>query len=212
MTLIFYVALSVLLIFLLLVASEIWWRKRKPHDEFSRKFIHIFVGSFAAFWPFYLTWGWIVALSASFVVVVTLSKYLGVFKSIHAVERPTWGEVYFALAVGALAFVTHDPWIYAVALLHMSLADGLAAVTGVTWGKGTFYKIFGHRKSFVGSLTFFVISVGLLASYSAMPGHSVQPSLIFGLAGLATVIENISGYGLDNLLIPLLIGVVLTLP
>ncbi len=202
--------LTVLVIFGLLVGSEWWWRKRRPHDEFSRKFIHIVVGSIAAFWPFYLAWGWIVALSAAFVVVILLSRYLGIFKSLHAVERPTWGEVYFAVAVGALAFVTHQPWIYAVALLHMSLADGMAAIIGVTWGKETQYKVLGHTKSVIGSMTFFVISVGLLTGYSMITMHRIDGVLILGLAAAATAIENIGGYGLDNLLIPLLIGVVLT--
>jgi phytol kinase len=203
---------TVLVIFLLLVLSELWWRKRKPHDEFSRKFIHIVVGSIAAFWPFYLQWQWILLLSAAFVVGVVASKSLGIFKSIHAVERPTMGEIFFALSVGVLAPVSHhNPWIYAVALLHMSLADGLAAVVGVTWGKDTRYKVFGHNKSFIGTMTFFVVSVGLLTAYTSITLQPIQLSLILGLAGLATVIENIAGYGLDNLLIPLLIGFVLTL-
>jgi len=202
--------LTVLAIFGLLVGSELWWRKRRPHDEFSRKFIHIVVGSMAAFWPFYLAWGWIVALSVAFVVVIMLSRYFGVFKSLHAVERPTWGEIYFALAVGVLAFVTHQPWIYAVALLHMSLADGLAAVVGVTWGKDTQYKVLGHTKSVVGSLTFFVVSLALLTGYSMITMHTIDVTLIIGLAAAATAIENFGGYGLDNLLIPLLVGVVLT--
>ena len=202
--------LTVLAIFGLLVGSELWWRKRRPHDEFSRKFIHIVVGSMAAFWPFYLAWGWIVALSVAFVVVIMLSRYFGIFKSLHAVERPTWGEIYFALAVGVLAFVTHQPWIYAVALLHMSLADGLAAVVGVTWGKDTQYKVLGHTKSVIGSMTFFVISVGLLTGYSMIAMHTIDVTLIIGLAAAATAIENFGGYGLDNLLIPLLVGVVLT--
>lgn len=205
------VALTVLAVFLLLVASEAWWRKRKPHDEFSRKFIHIFVGSMAAFWPFYLEWHWIGLLSIAFVAGVIISKQLNIFKSIHAVERPTWGEVYFALAVGALAFVTHEPWIYAVALLHMSLADGLAAVVGVTWGKPTNYKVYGHTKSLIGSLTFFAISVALLSGYSVVTAATLDPLLILGLAAVATVVENFAIKGLDNLVIPLLIGAALML-
>ena len=203
--------LTVLAVFWLLVLSEYWWRKRRPHDEFSRKFIHIFVGSLAAFWPFYLEWHWIVLLSLAFIVVVVLSKYFNIFKSIHTVERPTWGEVYFAVAVGALAFVTHEPWIYAIALLHMSLADGLAAVFGVTWGKSTRYQVLGHQKSVVGTLTFYVVSVALLGWYSVVSGNQLSPLVVLGVAAIATGIENIGGHGLDNLMIPLVVGVVVVL-
>ncbi len=201
--------LTVLLIFGLLVSSEAWWRIRKPHNEFSRKFIHIFVGSLAAIWPFYLAWWQILSLSAAFVIVVLISKYLHIFQAIHSVERPTWGEILFAIAVGGLAFVTHQPWIYAVALLHMSLADGLAAIAGVTWGKRTQYKIFGHCKSVVGSATFLVVSVLLLTGFSQLSGTMLQPSVILGIAVMTMAIENLGVFGLDNLLVPLVVGVAL---
>ncbi len=202
--------LTIAFVFALLVGSELWWRARKPHDEFSRKFIHIVVGSIAAFWPFYLLWGQIVFLSAAFIVVVGVSRYFNLFKAIHAVERPTWGEIFFALAVGVLAFITHEPWIYAAALLHMSLADGLAAVVGVTWGKRTRYMVFRHPKSLEGSATFFVVSLAILSGYSALSGTPLQPSTILGLAAATTLIENLGVAGLDNLFVPLVIGVALT--
>ena len=201
--------LTVLFIFLLLVSSELWWRKKRPNDEFSRKFIHIFVGSFVALWPFYISWNWILVLSAAFLIVISLSKYFNIFQAIHAVERPTWGEVFFAVAVGGLVFITREPWIYAAALLHMSLADGFAAVVGVTWGKSTNYKIFRHTKSIVGSATFFVVSLAILAGYSYVSGQTLQPGMIVGLAMLTTAIENVGIGGLDNLFVPLVVGVVL---
>ena len=202
--------LTVSLVFALLVGSEWWWRRRKPRDELSRKFIHIVVGSLAAFWPFYLSWNQILVLSVGFIVAVAVSKYFNIFKAIHAVERPTWGEVYFALAVGALVFITREPWIYAVALLHMSLADGLAAVVGVTFGRDSRYKVFGHIKSVVGSLTFLTVSIALLALYSTVAAP-ISFAVIVGLAAAATAIENVGVKGLDNLFVPVLVGVVLAL-
>jgi phytol kinase len=200
--------LTVLIIFFLLMLSELWWRTRRPNDEFSRKFIHIVVGSLVAFAPFYLSWTQIVVLSGGFIAVVAVSKYLNVFQSIHAVERPTWGEIFFALAVGALAFVTHQPWIYTIALLHMSLADGLAAVVGVTWGRRTRYQVLGHPKSLAGSLTFFVVSTGLLCLYSSQV-MTLGPGLIVGIAMVTTGIENIGIAGSDNLLVPLVVAAAL---
>src|ERR1700735_297787 len=115
---------SVFVVLALLIISEVWWRNTKVHDEVSRKFVHITVGSFVAFWPFFLSWGQIELLSAVFLVAITLSKYLNIFKAIHSVQRPTGGEIFFALAVGAIALITHNKWIYMTALLQMSLADG----------------------------------------------------------------------------------------
>lgn len=200
---------TILAVLVLLVGNEFWWRRSEVHNEFSRKFIHITVGSLVATWPFYLSWNEILILSVAFMVTVGLSKYLHVFRAIHSVQRPTWGEIYFALAVGLTTFVTREPWIYTAALLHMSLADGLAAITGVRYGKQS-YLVFGHRKSIVGSLTFFVISLSILLAfgYATDSGRSV---LFFtGIASLATIVENIGVKGLDNLLVPLLVAALLT--
>ncbi len=72
------VIFTVLAVFLVLLGSELWWRKHITHSEFSRKFVHITVGSFVAFWPFYLSWGQIRLLSLGFLIVVGISKYLHV--------------------------------------------------------------------------------------------------------------------------------------
>ena len=138
--------LTVLVVFLILLGSEIWWRRRISHGEFSRKFVHITVGSFVAFWPFFLTWNQIRLLGVGFLVVVGISKYFRLFRAIHTVQRPTMGELYFALAVGLVTFMTHDQWIYMAALMQMSLADGFAAVMGVRFGRQS-YLVFSHRKT-----------------------------------------------------------------
>lgn len=199
---------TVLAVFLILVGSEFWWRRRITHSEFSRKFVHITVGSFVAFWPFFLTWNQIRLLSIGFLVVVGVSKYLHVFRAIHSVQRPTYGELYFALAVGLLTFVTHNKWIYMVSLLQMSLADGFAAVVGVRFGRQS-YLMFSHRKTLIGSLTFFATSLAILVAYAQLSGIHLSPVFIVGAAALAAIIENLGVAGLDNLLVPLVIAVLL---
>lgn len=200
--------LTVMAVLLILLGSEWWWRKRISHSEFSRKFVHITVGSFTAFWPFFLTWGQIRFLSISFLLVVGLSKYFHVFRAIHSVQRPTLGELYFALAVGALTYMTHDKWIYMAALLQMSLADGFAAVMGVRFGRQS-YLMFSHRKTLVGSLTFFVTSLAILAGYSHFADVHIGAAFIVGAAALAAVIENFGVAGLDNLLVPVVTALLL---
>jgi phytol kinase len=201
--------LTVLVILVVLLISEAWWRHQKLHNEFSRKLVHITVGSFVAFWPFFLTWNEIKLLSVAFLLVVSISKNLHIFKAIHSVQRPTWGELYFALAVGGIAFVTHDKWIYMAALLFMSLADGLAAVIGVRYGKSQRYYIFKQAKSVAGTATFFVVAMVILIGYSYYaPGVTFQPIFIL-LAIVATIVENIAIAGLDNVFVPLFVAALL---
>ena len=201
--------LTVVFVFLILLGSELYWRQREAHNEFSRKFVHITVGSFVAIWPWLLTWHQIQLLSIAFIVVVGISKYLHVFKSIHSVQRPTYGELCFALAVGVVPLITHDQWIFMSAILIMSLADGFAAVFGERFGKQS-YLVFGHKKSLVGTMTFFLISLGILFGYTYVADVQIAVTIIMMMAAGATVIENFAVYGLDNLLAPAFVAFLLT--
>src|SRR5262249_12800743 len=95
-------------VFLLLCTSEILWRTKAIHPEYARKFVHISVGSFVAFWPFFLDRLSILILSLAFVAVVGATYYWKIFQAVRSVQRPTWGEIFFALAVGLLAIVARN--------------------------------------------------------------------------------------------------------
>ncbi len=206
-----YVALSVFAVFAVLCVSEIGWRRHWLKGEFGRKFVHILVGSFVASWPFFMTWSQIRWLSVAFLVVVIISDRFKVFKALHSAQRPTFGEICFALVVGALTFITHGKGVYAAALLQMSLADGLAAVVGTRYGTGNKYHVLSHTKSVAGTITFIVVSAAIFTSYAAFSasGLPTLPEAIAGVVG-ATILENLGLFGLDNLLVPLYIGLLLT--
>lgn len=201
--------LTILAVLSLLLLNEFWWRHHRVHGELSRKFVHISVGSFVAFWPFWLSWAEIQLLSVAFVLAVGISKYVGLFQAIHSVQRPTWGEICFGAAVGLVTLLTEDRAVYAAALLQMSLADGLAAVIGHHYGKRTSYKVLGHTKSMVGTLTFFVVSFGLLLAAQSHLSISFHVTELAVLGAAASLIENLGIRGLDNLLVPLLVALVL---
>jgi phytol kinase len=206
-----YVVLSVLTVFLILMCSEIGWRRHLLKGELGRKFVHILVGSFVAFWPFFMSWTQIRVLSLAFLVVVIISDRLKLFRAIHSVQRPTFGEICFALVVGLLTLVTRSKGIYAAALLQMSLADGFAAVVGTRYGGSNKYHLLSHTKSVVGTLTFIATSAVILAGYSAFSVHGplTLSQAAIGVLG-AAALENIGLFGLDNLIVPLFIGALLT--
>jgi phytol kinase len=205
-----YVILSVLAILLVLVASEFGWRKHWLDNEVGRKFVHITVGSFVAFWPFFMSWQQIHWLSLAFLVVVIVSDRLKLFRAINSVQRPTFGEIFFAVTVGLLTFVTQERAVYTVALLQMSLADGLAAIMGTRFGRDNKYHILGHTKSAVGTAAFLVTSIVLLVGYGILGSHTISfATVLIGAFG-AALLENISPLGFDNLTVPLFIGLLLT--
>ena len=203
------IALTVLAIAIVLVINEIWWKHKHTHREHSRKLIHIVVGSFAATWPYYLSWQEIRIISVMFLLVVIASKLLNIFASIHEVERFTIGEICFALAIGALTFITRSTWIYTASLLQMSLADGMAALIGLHFGRGNRYKVFGATKSLAGTGAFIAVSFMILLVADVLSQAHIALAWVALMAVVAAAIENVAVYGLDNILLPL--GVALML-
>jgi phytol kinase len=206
------VLVSSVVVFVVLCLSEFGWRRGYMTSEVGRKFVHVTVGSFVAFWPFFLSWNQIRLLSLGFLLVVGISKFLNIFSAIHSVQRPTYGEFCFALVVGLLTFMTHSKAIYAASLLQMSVADGMAAIIGVEYGlkqQRYRYHVFGHTKTWLGSAAFFLISCAILTGYAVDTMHLVWYGVIV-LAATTTLVENIGLFGLDNLFAPLLVALVLT--
>jgi phytol kinase len=194
---------------ILAIVGEVLWRRRRVPTEFTRKFVHISVACFAASWPWFLDWDQIILVSVVLLAGVVVSSYKGIFKGIHSVDRLTWGEVLFAVAIGVCAMLTTDPYIYCAAMLHLGLADGLAAVAGKRFGGRSHYEVFHNRKSVVGSLMFIAVSSAIVAWYALYAGDiAVKPALL-ALPPLMAGLENITVRGGDNLAVP--IGVVLFL-
>jgi phytol kinase len=202
--------LSIVAICAVLGFSELGWRKHWLNNEFGRKFVHVTVGTFVAFWPFFLTWNQIRLASAGFLVGVIISSYFKIFRVIHSVQRPTYGEMFFAATVGLLTFITHSKGVYAAALLQMSLADGFAAIIGTRYGRDNKYHLFGHNKSVVGTATFLIISLGILIGYGLWSDNGLATSVAVREAVTAAILENISPLGLDNIMVPLFIGLLLS--
>jgi phytol kinase len=201
---------AIAVVFLILILAEYLSRYKGVHSELTRKLVHIFVGMFVAFWPFFLSWQQIQVLSLLFLLSVIFSIKFNVFRSIHAVSRNAIGEVLFAVVIGLLAFISSSEWVFAAAMLHLSLADGLAAVVGLAYGEGNSYRIMGRTKSLAGSLAFFFASLAIMFWYVSFSGSDPSPVAMLWLPLVATVAENLSGEGTDNLVIPLLIALVLT--
>lgn len=204
------VVLTLFVIAVVLVVNEVWLAKKMAHKEHARKLIHIFVGSFAAFWPLYLSWNDIRLISLAFLIGILLSKSLNIFSSIHSVERFSLGEISFALVVGVLTFITTSRWIYAASLLQMSLADGVAAIVGVNYGRNNRYKVLGATKSLSGTIAFLVTSLIILFAASAINGGPISYVLLLVTALVATGVENLAIYGLDNIFLAVITALILT--
>jgi phytol kinase len=199
----------------LLVIAEYLWRVKHYYSEVTRKFVHITIGTFAAFWPWILTWDQIELLAGMFLIgvilarsITVLSRIFTIFGSVHLIGRKTLGELFFSLCLGSVALVTHDRYIFMAAILHLSLADGLAAIIGTRFGRRVRYTVFGQTKSLVGTLAFLVCSIIILISYFIVSHTNAFPTILW-LPPLAALLENVGLRGSDNVLVPLAVAVLL---
>ncbi len=193
---------------IILGVAEVLWQKKIISGEAQRKFAHIGVGMFVATWPWILSWETIGLLGILMLVGVILNR-LSIIKLhfSHGHEDRGYGDVCFAVAIILCAAFTDVKLFFALAMLHLALADGLAAIVGKEFGRKTKYKVFGQTKTLIGSMTFWIVSLyllgaGAICAYQDISFASYISVLLF-LPPILTILENISGYGLDNVVIPL---------
>ena len=183
-------------IFLILLVAELLSERKILKGEYLRKFVHIASGSFIAFWPWLISWRLIQILSLLMLLIMLTNKYIGFFSYHGRVRRITYGDYFFALAI-----------------LEVALADGLAAVAGIGFGRGWEYKVWGVKKTVIGTMVFWIISAailtpGLLAEHAIFSFKDYYYLLLL-LPPALTLLENFALYGADNLLIP--IGLIIIL-
>lgn len=198
----------VLGVFVILVIAEALWEHKKLKDEAGRKLVHMATGAFVAFWPWFLSWRYIQAIALAFVVVIIISKKYHIFRSIHAVHRRGWGEIGFPLGILLASILAVAHWQFTAAVLVLALADGFAALVGTRAPHRIkySYKVIGGRKTWAGSLAFFMATTLILAAVAiGLVGGDAGAYLLAAtipLAAVLTVTEAVSGYGIDNFLIP----------
>ena len=200
-------------IFGLLIIAELLGKYRFLRGEYHRKFLHIAAGSFIATWPWLISWQSIELVALAMLGVMVANRYLSFLNYRGRVGRATYGDMCLALAIFLVAHFTHNKVFFALAILEVALADGLAAVAGIAYGKDWAYKVFKHKKTVIGSMTFWIITVcifgaGLLPAHNQITFQNYFLILLL-LPPVFTLAENLSVFGLDNLVIPLLTIIVL---
>lgn len=175
--------------------------------EISRKAVHIAMGLTCTsfYWLFNsaLTVWLLAGLATAMLLFIRYRTSLS--SVLHEVQRPGFGEVYFALAVAVLFSLAQEAYLYVLPLLILTFADAAAATIGQRFGSLKF-TTFEGQKSVEGSLAFagstFVLVTLLLATMANLDWLSI---VVIGLmlALLLTLFEGASWRGLDNLIIPL---------
>ncbi|MBH8567175.1 phosphatidate cytidylyltransferase [Nostoc sp. CENA67] len=202
--------IAIVAVWVLLILLIAWVIKRFATDdpEVVRKIVHIGTGNVIM-----LAW-WLdvpasVGITASIVAsAITLLSYrFPILPGINSVGRQSLGTFFYAVSIGILiAWFWHlqQPQYAAIGIMVMAWGDGLAALIGQNFGKHK-YKVFGSQKSWEGSLTMTLVSY-LVSSLIllSVEGNIWQTWVVsLAIALVATGLEAISLWGVDNLTVPL---------
>jgi phytol kinase len=200
---------------ILLIIAEYIGKKSLLKGEYHRKFLHISAGTFIAFWPWLISWHWIQIISLVMVAGMLANHHFSFLNYRGKVGRATYGDILYALAIFLAVSITHNKIFFALAVLEVAIADGLAAVAGISYGKYWAYKVFGHKKTVIGSMVFWMATVCIFGA-GILPAHDLISFqnyflILLLVPPIFTVVENVSLFGLDNLVIVLLTIAVLRL-
>jgi len=179
------------------------WRGYTP--DFTRKVIHIGVGTLTWALPWLFTNPWpFVAASLGFAVLNYLDWRYHFFAAMTSADESNLGTVYFPLAAAVVVLLLWDrPPLMVAALMPLAWGDGLAPVFGRAFGKHP-YTVWGHTRTREGSLAFFVAT--LLVTWLALWVIPGEPALTmagaflpaFTVSFFTTLVEAVSIWGLDN--------------
>ena len=185
--------------------------------ELTRKLVHFGTGILSLLFPLLLSnHVFVLALCASFTLILIASLKFNVLKSINNIDRKSYGSLCYPLAVYTCFLI--QSWygkqnnfyggylIYYLPLLILAISDPLAALVGKRWPWMPF-KVGEGTKTMAGTMTFF--GSAFLISIMAFLALQITLSMTFLLASclligiVTTISEAVSKNGFDNLFIPL---------
>lgn len=192
----------------IVLIAELLHRYTKTNPEQVRKVVHIGTGNVIILaWLLQLP-AWVGITSAVLGGIVTLISYrLPILPGVNSVGRKSLGTFFYAVSIGVVTAVfwpLNLPYYGVIGILIMAWGDGLAAIIGQKFGKHP-YIIFGNTKSWEGTLTMLFVSYGIVSIVLfTVQGNILQTWLVgIPVAMMATAVESIAIWGLDNLTVPL---------
>lgn len=216
LTFIFLIAIS-----FLLVATELIYRRLGLTGEITRKFAHFTATLSTITFPYLFDDHWyVLALSVFFFVVLFLSRHGTNLKSIHDISRKSIGSYLLPVSIYItflISLLIGNKFVFILPMLILAISDPLAGILGINLKNYNHkIKLFGFKtnKTWLGSGSFLVSSfiISIIALYfNRMVFDAKTFWLALSIAVLGTLAEMLSGWGTDNLTIPMSVLLLLVL-
>lgn len=182
--------------------------------EASRKFIHIMLANWWLIAMYFFTNAfWACIGPICFVIINYISYKKNLISVMEREKQDGLGTVYYALSLFLMAIYTFGiikrPEVGLCASLIMGYGDGLASIVGQSI-ESYEYKIGNTKKTIAGSATMFVISLILLGVFLFSAGSAFWVLKAIIIAGILTIVEAGAIKGTDNLAVPLIATILLS--
>ena len=194
----------------MVIAGAVLCRRVRPNQrELSRKIVHIGTGAVVPLaWFFQIPFVVALPVAAVITVVTTINHQWRFIPAVEDVNRNSYGTIAYGIAITTLLLVFWPTRADAVSagVLVMALGDGLAGLIGRNV-ESPKWVLFGQTKSSVGTMTMAVVSGLVLIGLARWSGADLSLPAALGMVAMATGLEQLSWSGLDNLSVPLSVGV-----
>jgi phytol kinase len=204
--------LSFAFVFFMILLATVIQKLFKLSNEFSRKIIHIAVGHWI-FIALYYFENWYIAIIGPivFILINFVSYKFTIFKAMELDEKNP-GTIYYpiSLAVCTVLAYSQQPVLILpyLGIMAMAWGDGMAAVIGKKYP----IKQILPGKSVGGALTFFIFTFAACLVYLFIEtmNLSLGSILVYALiaAVIGGIIEVLSPKNLDNLTVPIILGLI----
>ncbi len=216
LTFIFLIALSLLLVF-----TEIVYRRLGVKGEVTRKFAHFTATLSTVTFPYIFTDHWyVLTLAIIFFILLYISRNGVQLKSIHDIERISIGSYLLPVSIYLtflISFSLNERLFFILPMLILAICDPMAGILGLEVQKYNHkIRIFGWKlkKTWLGSGSFLIscFMISIIALYFNRMVLDLKTFwLALVIAVIATLAELISWRGTDNLFIPISVLVMLVL-
>ena len=194
----------------MVIAGAVLCRRLRPNQrELSRKIVHIGTGAVVPLaWFFEIPFVVALPVAAVITVVTTINHQWRFIPAVEDVDRNSYGTIAYGIAITTLLLLFWPTRADAVSagVLVMALGDGLAGLIGRNVASPK-WVLFGQTKSSVGTMTMAVVSGLVLIGLARWSGVDLSLPAALGMVAMATGLEQLSWSGLDNLSVPLSVGV-----
>ena len=194
----------------MVIAGAVLCRRVRPNQrELSRKIVHIGTGAVVPLaWFFEIPFVVALPVAAVITVVTTINHQWRFIPAVEDVDRNSYGTIAYGIAITTLLLLFWPTRADAVSagVLVMALGDGLAGLVGRNVASPK-WVLFGQTKSSVGTMTMAVVSGLVLIGLARWSGADLSLPAALGMVAMATGLEQLSWSGLDNLSVPLSVGV-----